>query len=89
MSLFISGALFVGYGVVSLFFLRFWTKSRDRLFFIFSVAFLLLSTERVVLTFTNPENEFASYIYVIRLCAFVLLILGIAEKNRSVKARRV
>ncbi|HYO75195.1 MAG TPA: DUF5985 family protein, partial [Thermoanaerobaculia bacterium] len=39
----ISGALFAGYAVAALFFLRFWVSSRDRLFAMFSAAFAILA----------------------------------------------
>ena len=45
---FLSGAISMGFLVISLFFLRFWKRSGDRLFIFFSLAFLLLLVERIV-----------------------------------------
>lgn len=76
---FLSGLLTMGYVVVALFFLRFWRESRDRLFAYFSLCFAVLALQRVLLGIAQP----AEILYAIRLLAFVLLAVGIVEKNRS------
>jgi hypothetical protein len=48
----------------------------------FAIAFGLLAFERVVLLFTDAYGEFRLYIYSIRLCAFLVILLGIAVQNR-------
>ena len=67
-----------------LFFLRFWRKARDRLFLMFSFTFFLLGIERVIsasIADISDENRVA--IYLIRLAAFLLILFGIWDKNRT------
>ena len=79
---FTSGAFCMAAAAVALFFLRFWRTSRDRLFAILSLAFMLLAVERAVLAFVPLQHEGRHWIYVARLVAFALIILGILDKNR-------
>lgn len=80
---FIAGATFFGFLIAALFFLRFWKKTSDRLFLMFSISFLLLGIERVVTAFVPVRSEFQFYTYSIRLVAFLLLICAILDKNRK------
>jgi hypothetical protein len=76
----LSGAVFLGYAVIGLFFLRFWTKSRDRLFAWFAAAFWLLAIERLLLArFAGTDLP---AVYLVRLAAFILIIAAIVDKNR-------
>jgi hypothetical protein len=84
---FLLGALVMASVVAGLFFLRFWRKTRDRLFAIFAVAFWLLGINWLALSFTRPDAEFRPAIYVIRLLAFALIIFAILEKNRRASER--
>lgn len=79
---FISGAFMFASAAAALFFYQFWRKSRDRLFAILAVAFLLIAVERTVLAFVSVELEGRHLIFVARLVAFVLIILAILDKNR-------
>lgn len=78
----VSGMLVAGYSVVGLFFLRFWKTSRDRLFAMFAAAFLILAVQRLALALTRSMVEEQSGLYVMRLFAFALIIIAIADKNR-------
>jgi hypothetical protein len=82
-SLFLSGALTMGLAAVGLFFFRAWKETRDRLFAIFALAFWMLGLERASLLFIEPMHEARSFIYLIRLVAFILILAAIADKNRS------
>ena len=66
-----------------LFFFRFWRESRDRLFAFFGAAFWVLAVSWVLLALINPSDETRPYVYAIRLVAFLLLIVGMIDKNRS------
>lgn len=81
------GALAMASGIAALFFLRFWTVSRDRLFFFFSLGFLVLGLTWASLGAGHPAEETRHYYYVPRLVAFVLIIIGIADKNRRTKTK--
>lgn len=86
MSLFVlSGAITMGYAIAGLFFLRFWRRTRDNLFFIFCVAFWLLALNQAILAFGNIPVEESSWVYLLRLAAFSLIILAIAMKNVQAK----
>lgn len=79
---FLAGAAIVSLLVIVLFFLRFWSRTRDRLFLFFAGAFGFMILERVVRTVMPVENEWAPYVYSIRLAAFVLIIIAVVDKNR-------
>ena len=79
---FLSGAVSMGFFVISLFFVQFWKETRDRLFLFFAAAFLLLLVERVVRAAFDIDSEWAPAIYLLRLIAFVLIIIAIIDKNR-------
>jgi len=79
----ISGAILLACAVVALFFLRFWKKTLDRLFLLFSVAFSALAVERLLLILVDPAHEWRPYVYGVRLAAFVLILAAILDKNRK------
>lgn len=83
MRYFFSGAIILGFGVVTLFFFRFWRRTRDRLFGTFSLAFGALIIERLLLVSISITNESRSYIYIVRLLAFALIAFAIIDKNRK------
>jgi lipopolysaccharide export LptBFGC system permease protein LptF len=74
--------------VAALLFLRLWRTGRDRLFLFFAAAFALLALNWLGLGVSNPEQETLHYAYVLRLGAFVLIIVGIVDKNRRVRDGR-
>jgi uncharacterized membrane protein HdeD (DUF308 family) len=78
----VSGMLVMAYFVVSMFFLRFWRDTRDRLFILFALAFALLSVQRLVLTFTVTGTVGSTWLYFLRLFAFILIVFAIIDKNR-------
>lgn len=82
MSDLVSGMLVAGYLVTALFFLRFWTQSRDRLFALFAAAFGVLAIQRVALTVSGAPIEDQTVFYVMRLLAFGVIAFAIIDKNR-------
>jgi hypothetical protein len=79
---FLMGAIAMASTIAALFFLRFWRETRDRLFAIFAVAFLLLGATRFGLSWQGEQTEGHTHWYWVRLAAFVLILLAIADKNR-------
>ncbi len=79
---FLSGAVALGFAVCSLFFLRFWRRTREELFLAFSVAFLLLGLGQTILSLANIPTEESGFVYLLRLAAFLLILLAIYRKNR-------
>ena len=79
---FLSGAICMSCVTIALFFLRFWKSTRDRLFLFFAAAFLILMIERFVREVMELKTEWAPFVYLFRLAAFVLIIVAIVDKNR-------
>lgn len=63
------------------FFVRFWKRTRDRLFLAFAVFFLVEAINRIVLLSFERPNEGSPWIYIIRLLALIILLAAILEKN--------
>jgi hypothetical protein len=79
----LTGATAMGCLVAALFFLKFWQRSRDVLFVYFATAFAILAANWTVLAFLDPASEVQSLYYLMRLVAFVLIIIAIWHKNRA------
>jgi hypothetical protein len=77
------GALSMASATVSLFFLRYWASTRDRLFAFFAIAFAVFALNWVSLAFIDPGAELRHTLYLLRLAAFLLIIIGIVDKNRQ------
>ena len=84
MKIYAWGLLSMASLVAALFFLRFWRETRERLFAFFALAFLGLGATWLGLAIINhPADEAQQeYAYVVRLVAFVILLIGIIDKNR-------
>ena len=80
---FLAGAVSFGFFVCGLFFLRYWSRSRDELFLAFAVSFALLGTGQAILALANIPTEERGSLYLIRLSAFLLILLAIYRKNRT------
>jgi hypothetical protein len=80
---FLSGAVTFGMMIAALFFVRFWRRSGDELFLHFALAFALLGVAQAVITLSDAYLEDRGWAYVIRLCAFLLILFAIARKNRQ------
>lgn len=80
---FLAGAVTFGFALCALFFLRFWRDTRDRLFLSFASAFVLLGLAQGMLSLGGIPDEQRGWIYVLRLCAFLLISFAILRKNRE------
>ena len=80
---FVSGAIAMGFVIAGLFFLRFWKRTHEGLFVAFALAFWLLGLTQALLTFTNIPVEERSWLYLLRLAAFSLILASIWIKNRK------
>ncbi|HEX7877758.1 MAG TPA: DUF5985 family protein [Candidatus Eisenbacteria bacterium] len=76
------GATAMAAMTVSLFFLRHWRDTRDRLFLFFAIAFALDGAGRVFLGIGSARQESEPLSYLIRLLSFSLIIAAIVDKNR-------
>ena len=83
---FLAGAVAFGFAVCGLFFLRFWRRTREELFLAFALAFFLLGIGQTVLALANIPTEERGSLYLVRLAAFLLILIAIYRKNRGARA---
>jgi hypothetical protein len=72
----------MGFVIAGLFFLRFWKRTRESLFLAFAFAFWLLGLTQALLAFINIPVEERSWLFLLRLAAFLLILVSIWRKNR-------
>jgi hypothetical protein len=77
----VAGALGAGFLIAGLFFLRFWGRTRESLFLAFAGAFALMALVQVLPVLLGIPQEERGGIYLIRLAAFVLIIVAVLAKN--------
>ena len=80
---FLAGAITMGFVIAGLFFLRFWKRTREGLFLAFAFAFWLLGLTQALLAFINIPVEERSWLFLLRLAAFSLILISIFRKNRA------
>jgi hypothetical protein len=80
---FMYGALAALGLTASLFFVRYYKSARDRFFVFFAIAFALLGVNWALLVGRDPRDEYAPYVYLLRLTAFLLIVVAIVDKNRQ------
>ena len=80
---FLSGAVTLGFLLCGLHFLGFWKRTRDSLFLAFAFAFWLLGLNQALLALADTPVEERSWVYLLRLAAFVLIIIAVVAKNRK------
>ena len=80
---FLAGMIVAGFALAGLFFLKFWKRTRDELVLAFTGAFWLLGLGQALLTFSHVPLEERSWLYLLRLAAFVLILTAIWRKNRA------
>lgn len=80
---FFSGVVAMGFAVCAAFFLRFWGRTKDSLFLVFAMAFFLFALNQALSTFFGVYIEERSWLYLLRLAGFSMLIIAILVKNFS------
>jgi hypothetical protein len=78
---FYAGAAALECLVAGLFFLRFWRRTSENLFLAFAFAFWLLAADAAIPTLLGRPAAAHGEVYLLRLAAFVLIILAILGKN--------
>ena len=79
---FLGGAIAMGFAIAALFFLKFWRRTREGLFLAFSASFLLLAVNQALLTLSGIPIEERSWLYLLRLSAFLLILAAMWWQNR-------
>lgn len=78
---FLSGVATTGFVLAGLFFFRFWRRTGDRLFVAFGIAFWLMALNQGLIVLSGIPREEQSWLYLLRVGAFGLLIVAIVAKN--------
>jgi hypothetical protein len=78
---FLAGAVTLGYAIAGMCFLRFWRKTRDRLFIHFAVAFGLFACNQLLVAILSADDERVGYAYLLRVVGFVVILIAILGKN--------
>lgn len=78
---FMAGAIAFGFGLSALGFFRLWFRSRDRFFVAFGMAFLLLVLPPLS-ALGNMPDEAMTWVYLVRIVAYLLISGAIVLKNR-------
>jgi hypothetical protein len=85
---FLAGAVACTYVIAGVFFLRFWHRTRDRLFLSFAGAFWLLAINQIVVDRLDVDDERTGLAYLLRVVGFLLILYAIAEKNLTARRSR-
>lgn len=78
---FLQGAAATGFLICTVFFLRFWRRTAERLFLSFGVAFAFLTVNQVFAWYLEAGDERTPYVYSLRVIGFVLILAAIVDKN--------
>lgn len=81
----LSGSVAMASLVAALFFLRFWRRTRDSFFLLFSLAFAVDAVARFSLAMSQMSDENEPIYYLLRLVTFGIIIAAIIRKNRPSK----
>jgi hypothetical protein len=93
---FLSGMTAALFITAAIFFLKFWTASKNRFFGFFAISSLFLALERIVTLVISVALSPASFeysplrgwAYLLRLLAFLAIFFAILDRNRSKLAQR-
>ncbi|HYD59564.1 MAG TPA: DUF5985 family protein [Noviherbaspirillum sp.] len=85
MNLMLLGAISMASLVISLFFLRYWRSTGDRFFLFFALSFFIDGIDRVLLAPSAQGLDDVPEYYLVRLVAYVLILVAILDKNRPHK----
>jgi hypothetical protein len=84
----LSGALLSSYAIAGVHFLRFWKRTGDRLFAHFAIAFWLFALNQLASAIPVVVDETSGYEYLLRVLGFIVIIVGIIDKNFATSSRR-
>lgn len=82
---FLLGIIVTASLVTAAFFFRFWRKTRDSFFLSFAAAFAIEGVNRIAFLAIDQPSEGSPAIYLVRLVAFLLILVAIIAKNRKAR----
>jgi hypothetical protein len=85
---FFAGVVAMGFLIASLFFFRFWLRTRDGLFATFAAAFMLLAANQALAEFIELGRDELGWVWLLRVAAFTLIIIAIVRKNIYAGSRK-
>jgi hypothetical protein len=80
-SAFLAGLITMCFAAIGLCFARFWSLNRDPLFVAFAAAFWLLALGQALVGLSIVPREEQSWVYLLRVAAFVCIAIAIVRKN--------
>ncbi|MGV3590520.1 MAG: DUF5985 family protein [Gammaproteobacteria bacterium] len=80
---FLLGIIVTASLTAAMYFLKFWRNTHDPLFMAFAAAFTIEGLNRLTYLFLEEPNEGSPTIYIVRLLAFLIILIAIVRKNRS------
>ena len=80
---FLLGIIVTASIVASAYFLKFWRQTRDPLFLSFACAFLIEGINRTCFLFVDNPESGSVILYSVRLASYLVILGGIAYKNRG------
>ena len=83
MDTFLLGAQFMGYLTAALFFARFHARTREGLFAYLALPVGIMGSNNITLAAIGQDVEYRSGLYVVRLAAFLTILVGVLVKNRE------
>ena len=87
-SAFLGGLVTMCFVVIGVFFLKFWIRTRDFLFIAFGIAFWLMAASQGLVAIAVVPREEQSWVYLLRVAAFVFIAIAIVRKNAGNAVRR-
>jgi hypothetical protein len=78
---FLTGVATAGFLIAAVFFFQFWKTTRDSFFAILGIAFVLFAANQAGVALLEVPREEQSWIFLLRLLGFALLLVAIALKN--------
>lgn len=78
---FLAGMTASGFLIAALFFFRFWRRTKDLLFANFGVSFILFALGQALSFGFDAPHDDKTWVYLLRLAGFVLLLVVIVRKN--------
>jgi len=78
---FLLGVIATASLAAGVFFLKFWRDTRDSFFLAFAASFLIEGLNRSAMLLITHPQEGSPWIYVVRLFAFLFILLAILRKN--------
>lgn len=79
---FLLGVVATASAAVGTFFYRFWRRTHDQLFLAFAIAFVLMAANWAAQAFVVHDESAYAAVYLLRLAAFAVIIVGVVRKNR-------